>query len=231
MKTGPPTRGFHQFRAPATSAGAHWDRPTDTQRMLHLQRILLAANRQKRLVDDLLRAGTYEDQRLRVPCEPVALLEVVERAAAAVNGSYANQLVDATGPMDVAVLADPSLLEQVLTNLLDNAAKYSPEGSPVEVRWVREDDQAAIRVRDHGCGIPEEGRGALCTRFGRVPGSRIRAGHVGTGLGLYLGRAYAESMGGRLELEATGDTGSTFGLSLPVTLLEPREAQRAVPEP
>ena len=73
-----------------------------------------------------------------------------------------------------------------------------------------------VRVRDHGPGIPEEGRSILFSRFGRVPGSRMRAGHVGTGLGLYLGRAYAEAMGGTLDLESTGEEGSTFCLRLPV---------------
>ena len=114
------------------------------------------------------------------------------------------------------LLADQSYLDQVLINILDNAAKYSLEGSPIEVRWAREDGQAIIRVRDHGPGIPAEGRDILFTRFGRVPGSRMRAGHVGTGLGLYLGRQYAQAMGGTLELESTASDGSTFCLRLPI---------------
>ena len=112
-------------------------------------------------------------------------------------------------------------MEQVLVNLLDNAAKYSPEGSPVEVRWADEDGMIAVRVPDHGPGIPDEGRGVLFTRFRRVPGSRMRAGRVGTGLGLYLGRAYADAMGGRLDLESTGEDGSTFCLRLPGCQPEP----------
>jgi len=76
-------------------------------------------------------------------------------------------------------------------------------------------------VRDRGPGIPEAHRGVLFTRFGRVPGSRIRAGHVGTGLGLYLSRQLAEAMGGTLDLEATGPQGSTFALRLPLAAEAP----------
>jgi signal transduction histidine kinase len=71
-----------------------------------------------------------------------------------------------------------------------------------------------VRVVDQGSGVPEEGRDQLFTRFGRVPGSRMRAGHVGTGLGLYLSREMAEAMGGGLDLETTGSTGSVFRLRL-----------------
>ena len=73
----------------------------------------------------------------------------------------------------------------------------------------------AIRVRNEGPGIPEHGRAVLFTRFGRVPGSQIRAGRFGTGLGLYLGRRFAEAMGGRLDLESTGPCGTVFCLRLP----------------
>jgi signal transduction histidine kinase len=72
-----------------------------------------------------------------------------------------------------------------------------------------------VCVHDRGPGIPEHGREHLFARFGRVPGGRIRAGRVGTGLGLYLGRQIAEAMGGTLDLESTGPGGSTFRLRLP----------------
>ncbi len=213
----------HELRTPLTAAlgyaellAGQWSQLSDAQRQLHVQRIVLAANRQKRLIDDLLRAGTYEEHQLSARQEHVRVLEVVARARALANASYAEQRIDAVGSPDLEAVADPSHLEQVLVNLLDNAAKYSPEGSPIEVRWATEDGMAVIRVRDHGHGIPEEGRGILFTRFGRLPGSGMRPGRVGTGLGLYLGRAYAEAMGGSLDLEVTGASGSIFCLRLPV---------------
>jgi len=133
-----------------------------------------------------------------------------------VKASYANQPINTAGPAALTVLADPLIMEQVLVNLLDNAAKYSGEGSPIELAGKVEEGMVVVRVRDLRLGISEEGYRILFTRFGRIPGSRMRSGRVGTGLGLYLGRAYAEAMGGTLDLESTGVGGSVFCLRLPV---------------
>ena len=150
------------------------------------------------------------------PTEPTLLVTLVERAVDEVRASYNDQRIDMIGLADLSVLTDPDRTLQILVNLLDNAAKYSPVGSPISIEWTGEQTQATVLVRDHGTGIPDPGRERLFTRFGRVPGSRIRAGHVGTGLGLYLGRNLARSMGGDLDLAETGPTGSVFRLTLPV---------------
>jgi PAS domain S-box-containing protein len=215
----------HELRTPLTAVlgyaeflEAHWSNLSDVQRKVNLQRIVLAANRQKRLIDDLLRVSTLDAEKRPERREPVIVLDAVARAMDVVSASYADQHIDATGVPDLTAMADITHVEQVLANLLDNAAKHSSEGSPIEVRWAREGDQAVVRVRDHGPGIPEAGLHILFSRFGRVPGSRMRAGRVGTGLGLYLGREYAHAMGGTLDLESTADTGSVFCLRLPVCL-------------
>ena len=212
----------HELRTPLTAVlgyaevlDAHWSQLSEAQRRTNLQRIVLAANRQKRLIDDLLRVSTFESTEPTLHIQAVPLLRVVAQAVDVVHASYGNQPIDAAGPPDLMALADAAHVEQVLINLLDNAAKYSAEGSPIEVSWGTEDGMRLVRVRDHGPGIPEEGRSMLFTRFGRVPGSRMRAGRVGTGLGLYLGREYARAMGGTLELESTGPCGSVFCLRLP----------------
>jgi signal transduction histidine kinase len=88
------------------------------------------------------------------------------------------------------------------------------------VGWERQGSQVAVRVRDHGSGIPLNGRDYLFSRFGRVPGSRTRAGRVGTGLGLHLGRHIAGAMGGSLDLEHSAPEGSVFRLCLPPVLSE-----------
>jgi PAS domain S-box-containing protein/excisionase family DNA binding protein len=212
----------HELRTPLAAVlgfaevlEGRWGQLTDAQRQLHVQRIVLAANRQKRLVDDVLRVGSLEAERVPMHCQEVSLAEVVAHAVEAVKATYLGQCVDADGPAGATALCDPAHAEQVLVNLLDNAAKYSSEGSPIELRWTEESGMTVLRVRDQGPGIPEASRDVLFTRFGRVPGSRMRAGRVGTGLGLYLGRAYAEAMGGTLELETTSESGCTFCLRLP----------------
>jgi PAS domain S-box-containing protein len=212
----------HELRTPlAAMLGygellqAHWDRMSDTDRRAKVDRIVVAANRQRKLVEDLLRETSLEESAPVLSRKPLSLADTVTRAAHTVRETYLGQTIEATGPANLMVLADPIQTEQILINLVDNAAKYSPEGSPVLISWSLEGIIAAVRVRDKGPGIPTEGREILFTRFGRVPGSRMRAGRVGTGLGLYLSRAFATAMGGSLDLEATGTDGSTFTLRLP----------------
>ena len=218
----------HELRTPLTAVLGYaeilegrWRDLSDEQRCQRVQRIVVAANRLKRLINDLLRVSTVEAAATAFTRQPIVVREVAARAMEVVNASYASQVIDATGELDLRALADPSHTEQILINLLDNAAKYSEEGSPIEISWVREDQMVAVRVRDHGSGIPEAGRDILFSRFGRVAGSRMRAGRVGTGLGLYLGREYAEAMGGSLELDRSGPDGSEFSLRLPVCTEEP----------
>jgi signal transduction histidine kinase len=102
----------------------------------------------------------------------------------------------------------------VLTNLIDNAVKYSPAGSEVEVRAYPEDGCVRVDVRDHGPGIAKEDQKLIFEKFGRVASG---AGRPGTGLGLFIARSIAEAHGGVLEVQSAPDRGSTFTLELPLS--------------
>jgi PAS domain S-box-containing protein len=213
----------HELRTPLTAVLGYaellkgrWEMLSDQQRRSFIDLIAAAANRQKLLVEDLLRVSRLDTAEPTIRHEPIRVVDAIRGATAVVNGAYSDQRITSEGPPQLAVLADASLMERILINLIDNAAKYSAEGSPVGVTWMGEGDMCVVRVHDRGPGIPEEARGILFSRFGRVPGSRMRAGRVGTGLGLYLGREYAQAMGGSLELESTNHTGSVFCLRLPI---------------
>jgi signal transduction histidine kinase len=213
----------HELRTPLTSVLGYaeflqlrWERLDEQGRRERLDSITAAALRLRTLVDDMLQVSRLESNAPAVRSEPMPLTAVASHAAEVVKGSYNGQIVEVRGQAGVSALGDAARTEQILINLIDNAAKYSPEGSPVEVTWTVHPGRVAVRVVDHGPGIPANGREMLFTRFGRVPGSMVRAGRVGTGLGLYLGRAYAEAMGGTLDLESTGPEGSTFCLCLPL---------------
>jgi signal transduction histidine kinase len=112
-----------------------------------------------------------------------------------------------------SVRGDSARLRQVLTNLIENAIKYSPEGSPVEVRASTIDGHATVEVVDRGGGIALEDQGLIFERFGRVPGTSSRPG---TGLGLYIARAIVEAHEGTLEVRSRPGEGATFTLTLPV---------------
>ncbi|MDB5074109.1 MAG: phoR [Chloroflexi bacterium] len=213
----------HELRTPLTAIlgyaeilQAHWNGSTDESRLEWVEKIAAAASRQQRLVEDLLLLTRVEGGEVGPRIERVHLKTIAQRAAEEVQASYRGQRIDLVGSEHLAVLADPGRALQIVTNLMDNAAKYSPEGSPIIVWWGPEDNTGSLRVLDRGPGVPSNGRDHLFTRFGRVPGSRMRAGRVGTGLGLYLGKGLATAMGGELDLESTGSEGSTFRLRLPL---------------
>jgi signal transduction histidine kinase len=114
------------------------------------------------------------------------------------------------------VVGDPERLRQVLTNLLTNAIKYSPEGGVITIRCrERPPEQVLLEVVDQGLGIPADQMGRLFRKFERVRSE----GHdriSGTGLGLYICRLIVEAHGGRIWAESTAGEGSTFLVLLPV---------------
>lgn len=112
----------------------------------------------------------------------------------------------------VEVIGDPAKIGRILDNLLDNAIKYSPAGSRIDVSLRIDGPESQVRVVDRGVGVPPEARDRLFSAYFRS--SRTR--HLpGTGLGLHISRRVAEQHGGRLWLDASTDTGSAFVLALP----------------
>ena len=112
------------------------------------------------------------------------------------------------------VLADADRLSQVLDNLLDNAMRYSPDGSTVLVEIRREGDECDCAVSDCGPGIPEEHLPLIFERFYRVDASRNRQSG-GAGLGLAIARSLIQAQGGRIDAEAHPGGGTTLRFVLP----------------
>ena len=215
----------HELRTPLTAIlgyaellEAHWNTMDEAARKEYVRRIVSSSNRQLRLVQDLLLVSRLDLQAFSLERKPTNLATQVEMAVREMEASYRGQQVVAIGPSGVFAYADPARVTQILVNLLDNAAKYSPEGSRIDVSWEAVRSEALVLVHDHGPGIPADGRAQLFTRFGRVSSSPIRKGRMGTGLGLHLGRQLARAMAGELDLRDTGPQGSTFCLRLPLML-------------
>jgi signal transduction histidine kinase len=211
----------HEVRGPLTAIignaellKARWDSVPREKVMQQLDAIIQSAARQSALAESLLLLSRLEGGRMQSILQPVSLRRAIVHACDEVRVSYAGQQIRLEGSPDLQVLADGNELIQILRNLVDNAAKYSPVNIPVDVSWFEESRRVVIEVRDHGSGVPELGRDRLFTRFGRIAGSSAWPGHSSTGLGLYLSRRLAESMGGQLNLEANGPEGATFRLCL-----------------
>jgi signal transduction histidine kinase len=111
------------------------------------------------------------------------------------------------------VRGDRERLRQVLTNLIDNAVKYSPAGAEVEVDTFAHNGRIHIEVRDSGPGVAAENQALIFEKFGRVTGDHAKPG---TGLGLFIARSIAEAHGGSLQVRSAPARGATFTLALPV---------------
>jgi two-component system, OmpR family, sensor histidine kinase KdpD len=152
------------------------------------------------------------------PCNLAALVQVLaDRQARTAAGRRI--LVEDASAFRYAAL-DEALYSLALTQLLDNACRYSPPDSPVEVKIEARDGLAQVIVTNSGCPIPSDERGRIFERFYR--GADARAAISGTGLGLYVARKIALAHGGRLELEpvAVGTFRVAFRLSVPLTSQE-----------
>ena len=174
------------------------------------------AERLGNLVADLLDISRIEAGRYDLVTEPIALDDVCERALANVRDQMqrANIDIDVALPPDCRVLADGVALEQILTNLLENAIRYGGDGRPVEVRAEDAAGVVRVEVRDDGPGIDPKHRVRIFERFYRADPGRSRA-MGGTGLGLSIVRNLVESMGGEVGVLPRRPRGSVFWFTLP----------------
>lgn len=169
------------------------------------------------IVNDILDVEKMEAGEMRFAMQPLDTGPLVEQAIAA-NHSYALEhgvdLEARPAPEPAKVRGDADRLIQVLTNLLSNAAKYSPEGGSVEVSTTVTPDRVTIEVRDHGPGIPEEFQSRLFQKFAQADGTDSKR-RGGTGLGLAISKAIVEAHGGRLGFETAPGWGTAFRVELP----------------
>jgi PAS domain S-box-containing protein len=171
------------------------------------------------LVDDLLDIARITRGKIELKKEPVLLRNIVATAvetSTALIEAHRHQLTVELPPEPLEVEADVTRMVQVLSNLLNNAAKYTPAGGRVQLSVRREDGQAVIAVSDSGIGIPPDAIGSVFEMFTQVRGSLDRA-QGGLGIGLSLVRRLVELHGGRVSAYSAGrGQGSTFTVRLPL---------------
>jgi two-component system phosphate regulon sensor histidine kinase PhoR len=190
--------------------------PTETQDKL-LGMISLQSKRLASLVEDILLAGQLDAGSLRVEHEPfdaasVARAAVDEARQRAATRAMLRISMSADLPR---VLGDEGRTHQVLANLIDNAVKYSPAGSRVDVEVQREAASIRFSVRDRGPGIPRAEQEHVFEKFYRLDPDHHH-GVGGSGLGLYICRQLVSSMHGRIWVESAPERGSIFGFELPI---------------
>jgi signal transduction histidine kinase len=185
-----------------------------------LEEIQQGTARLASLTEELLDLSRLQAGRLQLQRLPADIVPLVRQVVRRLQQTTARHQLEIQAPAEPLVaLIDPHRLEQVLTNLIENAIKYSPQGGPIRVTVARDAGEQApavlISVQDHGIGIPRHQQGQIGGRFMRAENARAW-GIEGTGLGLYLARALVEQHGGRLWFESEEGQGSTFFVRLPL---------------
>jgi len=149
--------------------------------------------------------------------EPTDLVALVERTVKRLQTTTSKHTLSVVTTLpSLVVYADPGRIEQVLSNLIGNAIKYSPNGGPIEITlWEAMDTQEArLSVRDYGIGIPEKDQARIFGQFARASNTDTYK-ISGTGFGLYLSHELVERHNGRIWFESKEGQGSTFFMTLP----------------
>ena len=215
----------HELRAPlisikgstATVLGAS---PTvDPAEMLQFFRVIdEQADRMRGLIADLLDHGRIVTGTLSVSPEPARVASLVDQARSTFASGTAGHPLSIDLPEDLPpVMADRARIVQVLTNLLSNAARHSPESSPIQVEAAREGVHVAISVTDRGRGVPPDRLPDLFRKYTPPAAGDRKRGLAGAGLGLSICKGLVEAHGGRIWAESGGaGRGTRFTFTVPV---------------
>ncbi|TME63231.1 MAG: hypothetical protein E6I51_04950 [Chloroflexi bacterium] len=210
----------HEIRTPVTAIQLQLDLALrqmsrgDSSRTEEL--IMKARQRTKALtalINDLLDVSRLDAGKFALDLHDVDLVEIVQKAAGEYPTDPEHPILVVAAAKPLTVHADTRRVVEVIENLVNNAVKYSPERGTVTVEISTENDEAVVRVRDQGLGVPEAERGQIFERFFRTS---VAKPYGGVGLGLYISKEIMTRLGGTITLESSSPRGSTFRVSLPL---------------
>jgi two-component system, OmpR family, sensor histidine kinase VicK len=181
----------------------------------YLDRMGGQVNKLTKLIADLLDVTKIQQGALQLDREASSLNELVHEVVTTFRQTYDTHSIELIMEDELIVDMDSHRIEQVITNLLTNAVKYSPDGTTIVVTVKKDDDNAVLSVKDQGIGIPEEHQEHVTKRFYRVE-KDDETKYPGLGIGLYISQQVVEQHQGRLWLESKKNEGSTFYVSIPI---------------
>jgi signal transduction histidine kinase len=214
----------HELRTPLTSIQGYIKTMLQLGPTLEAEQersFLEAADRQsdrlRRLIEQLLSVARIESHVEPLTISLVSVAQVARFVVDELRGSGHGQTFDLRfDPALPLIETDEAKVHQILSNLVENALKYSPPDTRITVRGAQMGDGLVVSVEDEGHGIPEEVQDRIFDRFYQVDSSATRS-VGGTGLGLYICRKLADALGGRLWLERSGPEGTVFRLWVPMS--------------
>ena len=212
----------HEFRTPLTSIQGYTSRlmrqdieiDEDTKQK-SLRIIKKQAERLKRMIEDLLVIPDIEGNRLNFKTQPVSISSVVENSIMLVKNDSNKEIINNIAGCETEILADNDRIEQVFVNLIENAIKYSKEGTPISLDYEIVKQKLEISVKNDYDIIPREKLKTLFDKFTRVDDSTTRTTR-GTGLGLFIVKGLVEGMGGEIRLYSNEECGFCVKVFLPI---------------
>ena len=209
----------HEMRSPLQSmlliSELCREKPDDLALLRSMpDRVSRMVQRLLRLIEDLSDLSSIDLGTLRIDPIKLDLVALVRDTAERVQSTVSSHLFEIDTPDVLEVNGDINRIEQVVTNLLTNAAKYSPDADRVRIQLSRQGAHARMAVRDYGIGIADEEVSRIFDRYFRTDKGKKRA--EGLGLGLYICKALIEAHGGEIGVESQMGKGSTFWFHLPL---------------
>lgn len=213
----------HELKTPIASIRLYLEtlqsRELSAEQRGHFYRIMLDdSDRLLYTVEQVLKAGAEGHKREKVNFQPVPIAALVEDIAQVVRLRYhlaPDELAVNSQADGIDVLGDPEDLRTAISNLLDNAVKYSPKKRRIEVSLSADAEFVSLQVADRGIGIPPKELKKIFARFYRVPLKGVRS-VKGTGLGLFIVHSIVKRHGGRVYAQSLGEErGSVFTIELP----------------
>lgn len=223
----------HELRTPLTSIRgfsqtmlSSWDKLDDESKKKFLNIIVEQSNRLINLVENMLSVTKLQNTRTELIYKEFNVKPVIEMVVSIIK----NQYRDKTFKLDISpntppILADKDKFQQIMTNLIENAAKYGDESSEITIKTSFSDNFVSIKVTNQGIEISKKDFEKIFTKFSRIDNPLTRKVQ-GSGLGLYITKNLTEKMGGNICVTSQNHL-TTFEVSLPCANIE-RQAKNAV---
>jgi len=190
-------------------------KPDDAQREELLAKALKENERLEKLIDNILHAARVENRAMQPIKEEIELSHFLQNRINQFRKRYPEAQIDLVELDKIMISFDIFMIETVLSNLIDNAVKYSPQSPQIAVTAVRENNEIVFSVADKGIGISSEEQKRIFSKFYRVGDEEIRT-QKGSGLGLYISQEFVKLHKGIIGFKSNKEKGSIFYFKLPL---------------